>query len=75
LYDSGDAEKAIVLLTTVELDAPTIIGGEVGLEPAGHILGSAYAELAVEGSQLLVSGDIGRPGHPLLPPRHCLPAP
>lgn len=70
LYDSGDAEKAIDLLTAVEHDTPTIIGGEVGLElrSAGHILGSAYAELDVGGSQLLVSGDVGRPGHPLLLP-------
>ncbi len=70
LYDSGDAEKAVALLTTVEHDTPTVIGGEVGLElrSAGHILGSAYAELDVGGSRLLVSGDIGRPGHPLLLP-------
>ena len=70
LYDSDDAEKAIGLLTTVEHDTPTMIGGEVGLElrSAGHILGSAYAELDVAGSRLLVSGDIGRPGHPLLLP-------
>ncbi len=70
LYDSRDAEKAIALLTTVEHDTPIMIGGEVGLElrSAGHILGSAYAELDVGGSRLLVSGDIGRPGHPLLLP-------
>ncbi len=70
LYDSGDAEKAIALLTAVEHDTPTMIGEEVGLElrSAGHILGSAYAELDVGGSRLLVSGDVGRPGHPLLLP-------
>jgi metallo-beta-lactamase family protein len=70
LYDSRDAEKAIALLTPVEHDTPTMIGGEVGLElrSAGHILGSTYAELDVGGSRLLVSGDIGRPGHPLLLP-------
>lgn len=64
------AERAIDLLTTVELDTPTTIAGEVGLElrSAGHILGSAYAELDVGGSRLLVSGDIGRRGHPLLLP-------
>jgi metallo-beta-lactamase family protein len=70
LYDSRDAERAIDLLTTVEHDTPTMIAGEVGLElrSAGHILGSAYAELDVGGSRLLVSGDVGRPGHPLLLP-------
>ncbi|MGZ5405937.1 MAG: MBL fold metallo-hydrolase RNA specificity domain-containing protein [Nocardioides sp.] len=70
LYDSDDAEKAIDRLTPVEHDTPTTIAGDVGLElrSAGHILGSAYAELDVGGTRLLVSGDIGRPGHPLLLP-------
>lgn len=70
LYDSGDAEKAIELLTTVEHDTPTTITGGIGLElrSAGHILGSAYAQLDVAGRGLLVSGDVGRPGHPLLLP-------
>lgn len=70
LYDSGDAEKAIELLTPVEHNTPTTIVGDIGLQlrSAGHILGSAYAELDVEGSRLLVSGDVGRPGHPLLLP-------
>ena len=70
LYDSTDAEKAIELLTAVDHDTPTTIAGGIGLElrPAGHILGSAYAELDVRGSRLLVSGDVGRPGHPLLRP-------
>jgi metallo-beta-lactamase family protein len=70
LYDSADAEKAIQLLTTVEHNTHTKIAGDIGLQlrSAGHILGSAYAELDVEGSRLLVSGDVGRPGHPLLLP-------
>lgn len=42
---------------------------------AGHILGSAYVQLGLPGASLLVSGDVGRPGHPLLlppqPPRHA----
>lgn len=70
LYDSGDAEKAIDLLTPVEPDLPINIVDAVGLElrSAGHVLGSAYAELDVGGSRLLVSGDVGRQGHPLLLP-------
>lgn len=70
LYDSREAERAIALLTTVDYETQTMIGGEVGLElrSAGHILGSAYAELDLGGSRMLVSGDIGRPGHPLLLP-------
>ena len=70
LFDTGDAEKAISLLSPVDHDTPTTLPGDIGLElrSAGHILGSAFAELDVAGARLLVSGDLGRPGHPLLLP-------
>jgi len=53
----------------------TIVDGSararVRLQPAGHILGSAYAELEVEEengrSRILFSGDLGAPFTPLLP--------
>ena len=72
LFDSADAEKAISLLAPVEHDTPAGLpdGLSVVLRPAGHILGSAFAELDVGGTRLLVSGDLGRQTHPLLlPPR------
>ncbi|HEX6877590.1 MAG TPA: MBL fold metallo-hydrolase [Nocardioidaceae bacterium] len=70
LFDSADAEKAIALLSPLDHDTPTSLPGDIGLElhSAGHILGSAYAELHVAGVRLLVTGDMGRPGHPLLLP-------
>jgi metallo-beta-lactamase family protein len=70
LFDAGDAEKAISLLTTVDHDTPATLPGEVGLElrSAGHILGSAFAQLEVSGVRMVFSGDLGRPGHPLLLP-------
>jgi len=70
LFDSGDAEKAVALLRPVDHDTPTTVPGDIGLElrSAGHILGSAYAQLDVSGNRLLFSGDLGRPGHPLLLP-------
>jgi metallo-beta-lactamase family protein len=34
---------------------------------AGHILGSASVELLSEKSRVIVSGDLGRPGSPILP--------
>ena len=70
LYDASDAEKAIELLTPVDHNVHTTIPGGIDLElrSAGHILGSAYAQLDVAGTGLLVSGDVGRPGHPLLLP-------
>jgi metallo-beta-lactamase family protein len=70
LFDSADAEKAISLLAAVDHDAVTTLPGDIRLElrSAGHILGSAFAQLDVAGVRLLVSGDMGRPGHPLLLP-------
>ncbi len=39
---------------------------EVKLHEAGHILGSASVELRSERSRIVVSGDLGRPGTPIL---------
>ncbi|HUT77009.1 MAG TPA: MBL fold metallo-hydrolase [Polyangia bacterium] len=43
-------------------------GGEltVGFEEAGHIIGSASVEVRTPGCRLIVSGDLGRPGSPVL---------
>ncbi len=70
LFDTADAEKAISLLRPLEHDERgTLPGGmTLHLRRAGHILGSAFAELEVEGVRVLFSGDMGRPGHPLLLP-------
>lgn len=68
LYDAEDAERAIALLHPVEGPTRTPGGARLRLRSAGHILGSAYAELDVAGTRVLVSGDLGRPGHPLLLP-------
>jgi metallo-beta-lactamase family protein len=45
-----------------------LLGGDVELmlHDAGHILGSASVELTSPRSRLIVSGDLGRPGGPLL---------
>ncbi len=77
LFDSADAEKAISLLRPIEHDAGTTLPGDVGvvLRRSGHILGSAFVELDVLGTRLLVSGDLGRDEHPLLrPPQAPSPA-
>lgn len=77
LYDTADAEKAIGMLSIIDHDTSTSLpgGGSVRLRSAGHILGSAYAELEIASQRLLFSGDLGRPGHPLLlPPEPPSPA-
>ncbi len=43
-----------------------IAGAELTLHEAGHILGSASAEIRSEQSRVVVSGDLGRPDSPLL---------
>jgi metallo-beta-lactamase family protein len=67
LFDTEDAEVAIRLFQ------PTDHHAELGpvavrLHRAGHILGSAFAVLELDGRRLLVSGDLGRQHHPLLRP-------
>jgi len=39
----------------------------IRLQPAGHILGSAYVECETEGQRIVFSGDLGAPNTPLLP--------
>ena len=41
--------------------------GQVRLQPAGHILGSAYVECQADGRRVVFSGDLGAPDTPLLP--------
>jgi metallo-beta-lactamase family protein len=68
LFGSADAEKAIGLIEPLAHEQPGALPGgiTVTLRPAGHILGSSFAEVDVSGIRLLVSGDMGRPVHPLL---------
>ncbi len=70
LYDVDDAARVIPLFHRVAFGetTPTVGGAEVTLQPAGHILGSASALVEVDGHRLVVSGDLGRPAHPLLAP-------
>ncbi|MEU1273741.1 MBL fold metallo-hydrolase [Streptomyces sp. NPDC005799] len=71
LYDDSDVDRTLKLLDPVPSGTTTDIatGTSVTLHPAGHILGSSWAALTLEdGAVLAVSGDLGRPGHPLLRP-------
>lgn len=71
LYDMDDVETALRMFDPVLLDTDVEVtrGVTLRLHRAGHILGSAWATLALEdGHTLAVSGDLGRPVHPLLRP-------
>lgn len=68
LYDKEDAAKAISLLRPVERGTEHEVAPGIGLRlgNAGHILGSAWARLDLGSRSLVVSGDLGRPGHGVL---------
>ena len=77
LYDAADVARVLPLFTPVgfhERFSP-VEGCQVTLQPAGHILGSSTVLLELGGRRVVFSGDLGRPGHPLLvappPPPAC----
>ncbi|HEX2858495.1 MAG TPA: MBL fold metallo-hydrolase [Propionibacteriaceae bacterium] len=75
LYDTADAERTIPLFRTIRFDEPHDLGDGlvVRLVRAGHILGSASVHLTTPDGTVLVSGDLGRPDHPVLKPRKIPP--
>ncbi|MFE7511037.1 MBL fold metallo-hydrolase RNA specificity domain-containing protein [Streptomyces sp. NPDC057540] len=71
LYDDADVERTLSFFDPVPVgaDVEIMTGTTLRLHHGGHILGSAWAHLTLEdGHTLAVSGDLGRPGHPLLLP-------
>lgn len=74
LYTEDDVAAAMALVSPVEHGQAAELPGGAGviLHRAGHILGSSWAELRIgpDGAGVTVasSGDLGRPGHPLLRP-------
>jgi metallo-beta-lactamase family protein len=71
LYGTDDVERTLPLIEPVRtgVDVRVADGITLRLLLAGHILGSTSALLVADGHRVLVSGDLGRPEHPLLAPR------
>jgi metallo-beta-lactamase family protein len=73
LYTQDDALAALPQFRAVEFETATQVADGVvaRLIPAGHILGSSSVHLTLadadETTTLLVSGDVGRGDHPLVP--------
>ncbi|WP_344663329.1 MBL fold metallo-hydrolase, partial [Catenulispora subtropica] len=83
LYDAKDVERCLDHFVELDYGATAQIadGVHCRLHNAGHILGSAWAKLTLDGaaknsrnsrnsqsSTIAFSGDLGRPHHPLLRP-------
>ena len=74
LYDTNDVLKATQQFVTINLHRPFTVAGGVKVEflDAGHILGSAMTLLSFphrngdRGLQVLYTGDVGRPGTPII---------
>ncbi|MHA7628875.1 MBL fold metallo-hydrolase RNA specificity domain-containing protein [Corallococcus sp. M7] len=72
LYTVEDARRALALVRTHPYGAPFAVGEglEVTFRRAGHILGSATVDVAWgrggAARHLVFSGDLGRPGRPIL---------
>jgi metallo-beta-lactamase family protein len=69
LYTQLDAFRTLTQLQPVgyERPVPVVPGLEVEFLNAGHLLGSAYARLTINGRTLLFGGDLGRYERPVLP--------
>jgi metallo-beta-lactamase family protein len=70
LYTTDDAARALSLLQPVGYDrpVPVVPGVELEFVHAGHLLGSAYANVRLStGKTVLFGGDLGRYDRPVLP--------
>lgn len=68
LYTRADAERAVERLEPVafEVDLPLPGAARARFRRNGHILGSASILLRADDTELVFSGDLGRPSDPLL---------
>jgi metallo-beta-lactamase family protein len=68
LFTMADADATMPLFRPVPYHTPTQIGGDLTMESydAGHILGSSSIVLKDGKVRLAFSGDVGRPGLPII---------
>jgi metallo-beta-lactamase family protein len=69
LYRETDAFRALSQLQPCGYDRPMPVaaGIEVEFVNAGHLLGSSYVRMKIDGRTILFGGDLGRFGRPVLP--------
>jgi metallo-beta-lactamase family protein len=69
LYREVDAFRAVSQLQPCGYDRKMPVAGGIDVEfvNAGHLLGSSYVRMHVDGRVILFGGDLGRYGRPVLP--------
>jgi metallo-beta-lactamase family protein len=69
LYRETDAFRAVTQLQPCGYERPMPVANGVDVEfiNAGHLLGSSYVRVRVDGRSILFGGDLGRFGRPVLP--------
>lgn len=70
LYTQKDAEKSLKQFKVIEYDKnyPFIPDGHICWQRAGHILGSSFIQIEVNGRRTVFTGDIGRQHDPIMKP-------
>ncbi len=76
LYDGRDVYQTLLRLRAVPYDTPFAVfrGLDATFVDAGHLLGSAMIHLRMDAQSLTFTGDLGRPGLPILRDPSAVPA-
>ena len=69
LYRDVDASRALTQLQPCGYERPMPVAKGIDVEfiNAGHLLGSSYVRMRIDGRTILFGGDLGRYGRPVLP--------
>lgn len=69
LYREVDALRALAQLQPIGYDRPMPVSDAIDVEfvNAGHLLGSAFLRMKIDGRTIVFGGDLGRFGRPVLP--------
>jgi metallo-beta-lactamase family protein len=76
LYTEGDAQRSLRLFAPVPFDAAfaPATGIDARLASSGHILGSSFVTLTINGRSIVFTGDLGRPADPMMRAPDLVPA-
>lgn len=70
LYTEADAHRALEQFRGVDFATPVEVTDDITVEflPAGHLLGASVVRISCGSTDVVFSGDLGRPSDPMLPP-------